>query len=87
MQEPSSPTYTPNAAVTAQISADPNIVSTAMETLRARYTDTAKAIRNNYLQSLIDSSDDYENKVESKEDENTANQITARQKYLESLNQ
>ena len=87
MQNAATPTYIPNAAVTAQISADPNIVATAMETLRARYTDTAKAIRNNYLQSLIDSSDDYENKVKSKQDENTANQITARQKYLESLNQ
>lgn len=87
MQNAATPTYIPNAAVTAQISADPNIVSAAMETLRARYTDTAKAIRNNYLQSLIDSSDDYENKVKSKQDENTANQITARQKYLESLNQ
>ena len=87
MQNAATPTYIPNAAVTAQISADPNIVSTAMETLRARYTDTAKSIRNNYLQSLIDSSDDYENKVQSKQDENTANQITARQKYLESLNQ
>ena len=87
MQNAATPTYIPNAAVTAQISADPNIVSAAMETLRTRYTDTAKAIRNNYLQSLIDSSDDYENKVKSKQDENTANQITARQKYLESLNQ
>lgn len=87
MQNAATPTYIPNAAVTAQISADPNIVSAAMETLRARYIDTAKAIRNNYLQSLIDSSDDYENKVKSKQDENTANQITARQKYLESLNQ
>lgn len=87
MQNAATPTYIPNAAVTAQISADPNIVATAMEILRARYTDTAKAIRNNYLQSLIDSSDDYENKVKSKQDENTANQITARQKYLESLNQ
>ena len=60
MQNAATPTYIPNAAVTAQISADPNIVSAAMETLRTRYTDTAKAIRNNYLQSLIDSSDDYE---------------------------
>ena len=42
--------------------------------------------RMNFIKEAF-SSDDYENKVKSKQDENTANQITARQKYLESLNQ
>ena len=86
MQEASTPTYIPNAAVTAQISSDPNIVERAMNALRARYSESAKAARNNYLQSLIDQSDNYSSNIQTKQDEKITNQNSARQKYLESLN-
>lgn len=85
MQESAMPTYTPNASVTAQIQSNPNIVSIASEELAARYSDAAKKNRNDYLQSLINSSEDYSSNVQDKADENITNQNTARQKYLESL--
>ena len=85
MQEAALPTYTPNAAVTAQIQSNPNIVSIASEELAARYSDAAKKNRNDYLQSLINSSEDYSSNVQDKADEKITNQNTARQKYLESL--
>ena len=85
MQEPSLPTYTPNAAVTAQIQSDPNIVSVASEELASRYSEPAKKARNDYLQSLINNSEDYNENIQGKADEKITNQTTARQKYLESL--
>ena len=85
MQEPAKPTYTPNAAVTAQIQSDPNIVTIASEELAARYSESSKKNRNDYLQSLINSSADYSSNVQEKADEDITNQNTARQKYLESL--
>ena len=86
MQEPSLPTYTPNAAVTAQIQSDPNIVSIASEELASRYSDSSKKARNDYLQSLINSSEDYMSNIQEKAEEDVTNQNAARQKYLESLN-
>ena len=85
MQDAAMPTYTPNASVTAQIQSNPNIVSVASEELAARYSDSSKKNRNDYLQSLINSSEDYSANVQDKSDENITNQNTARQKYLESL--
>lgn len=86
MQEPSMPTYTPNAAVTAQIQSNPNIVNIASEELASRYSETAKKNRNDYLQSLINNSEDYTSNIEDQADEKITNQNAARQKYLESLN-
>ena len=85
MQEPSLPTYTPNASVTAQIQSNPNIVSVASEELASRYSESAKKNRNDYLQSLINSSEDYSSNIQDKADEKITNQNTSRQKYLESL--
>ena len=85
MQEPSAPTYTPNAAVTYQIDNNPNIVEKAKEELRARYSDLAKKTRNDYLQSAINGADDYSSNVQSGADDDITKQNTARQKYLESL--
>ncbi len=86
MQTASLPTYTPNAAVTVQIQSNPNIVAQASAELATRYSDAAKRNRNDYLQGLINSSEDYSSNVSDKADEKITNQITARQKYLESLN-
>ena len=85
MQNPSLPTYTPNASVTAIIQSNPNIVNVASEELASRYSESAKKNRNDYLQSLINSSEDYSSNIEDKSDEKITNQNTARQKYLESL--
>lgn len=85
MQKPASPTYTPNAAVTAQIVDNPNIVEKAKEELKIRYSETSKKTRNDYLQSIINGSDDYNANVQNKAEENATKQNSARQKYLESL--
>ena len=58
-----------------------------MNALRARYSESAKAARNNYLQSLIDQTENYSNNIQTKQDEKITSQNSARQKYLESLNQ
>lgn len=86
LQQPSSPTYTPNAAVTAQIQSNPNIVNVASEELKTRYSDSAKKNRNDYLQSIINNSEDYTSNVQGKVEEDAKKQSTSRQKYLESLN-
>ena len=85
MQNASLPTYTPNAAVTAQIQSNPNIVDIAKEELASRYSETSKAARNNYLQSLINSSEDYLENIQDKSEEDITNANAARQLYLESL--
>ncbi len=85
MQTASLPTYTPNAAVTAQIQSNPNIVAQASAELAARYSEGAKKSRNDYLQSLINSTEDYNANISDRSEEKITNQITARQKYLESL--
>ena len=92
MQEPAAPTYTPNAAVTAQIDTNgdgvidnPNIVENAKNELKSRYSETAKKNRNDYLQSLINNSEDYMSNVQKNAEDDITTQNAARQKYLESL--
>ena len=92
MQEPAAPTYTPNAAVTAQIDTNgdgvidnPNIVENAKNELKTRYSETAKKNRNDYLQSLINNSEDYMSNVQKNAEDDITTQNAARQKYLESL--
>ena len=85
MQSAAAPTYTPNAAVTAQIDNNPNIVEKAKEELKTRYSDSAKKTRNDYLQSIINSADDYTSNVQTNSEEYITKQNSARQKYLETL--
>ena len=85
MQQASLPTYTPNAAVTAQIQSNPNIVDQAKEELAARYSQAAKDSRNNYLQSLINQSEDYYDNQQDAMEDSITNSQAARQKYLETL--
>lgn len=87
MQEASLPTYTPNAVVTAQIQSNPNIVEIAKEELASRYSEAAKAARNEYLQQFIDNMDQeeyYENITDST-DGNIGTALTNRKTYLETL--
>lgn len=87
MQEASLPTYTPNAAVTAQIQSNPNIVEIAKEELASRYSEAAKKARNDYLQQFINSMDqqEYFENIESSVEESIGSSLTSRQNYLESL--
>ena len=85
LQEPSSPTYTPNSAVTAQIQSNPNIVEQAKQELATRYSNAAKTMRNDYLQSLINMSEDYNANVQDGVEQDITKTQVTRQEYLESL--
>lgn len=87
MQEASLPTYTPNAAVTAQIQSNPNVVEIAREELAARYSEAAKNARNQYLQGLINNTegDEYLGNIQDGVEESIKNSIKVRQEYLERL--
>lgn len=93
MQEASAPDYTPNEAVTRQLDTNndgivdnPNVVSEAMEELATRYSENMKNIRNQYLQTQINSEEAYDANVEAGMDESVTNSEATRQEYLESLN-
>lgn len=85
MQQAAIPTYTPNAAVTAQIQSNPNIVEIAKNELASRYSDAAKKLRNDYLQQYINTSETYMPNIENSVQQNITNTISIRQKYLQSL--
>lgn len=88
MQEAALPTYTPNAAVTAQIQSNPNIVEIAKEELASRYSEAAKKSRNDYLQSLIDAAnaeEEYLENIQDATEEDIGAALTTRKQYLESL--
>lgn len=88
MQEPSLPTYTPSAAATALMESNPNIVDIAREELASRYSDAAKAARNEYLQQFINSIDreEYYENITDKTDASIGTSLTNRKTYLETLN-
>lgn len=85
MQEASLPTYTPNSAVTAQIQSNPNIVDIAKQELASRYSDSAKNARNEYLQSIINNSEDYNANIKTEAEQKITDSTSARKKYLETL--
>lgn len=86
MQSAALPTYTPNAAVTAQIQSNPNIVEIAKEELAARYSEAAKKARNDYLQQIINTTQKYNDNIKNSTEKEITNSVTTRKKYLESLN-
>ena len=87
MQVAATPTYTPNAAVTAQIQSNPNIVEIAKQELASRYSEYAKNTRNQYLQQQINTMDyeDYLKNIQSGTKDDIANLITRRKNYLKEL--
>lgn len=85
LQKASTPTYTPNNAVTAQINANPNIVEKAMKELAARYAQSAKDLRNQYLQPGINNDQSYDANVQTGMDQDITNASATRKKYLETL--
>jgi len=97
MQEEAYPTYIPNAAVTQQLGPklengelvgfeNPNVLEAAENQLIERYSSAAIKIRNEYLQQIIDNTENYQENAQSGMDESMGTSITARQKYLNSLN-
>ena len=95
MQAESYPTYTPNEAVTQQLGLDlnndgildnPNLVENAKQLLATRYSNAAKAARNQYLQQAVENQENYLQNIESSVNENLGTSMTSRKKYLESLN-
>ena len=88
IQDAAVPTYRPNDSVTALITdsngniANPNIVSSAIDELKKRYTTTATNARR-YLEQQIGA--DYDSNVKNKIDESISNAQEARKKYLDSL--
>ena len=90
MQEAALPTYTPNAAVTAQMEANPNIVEIARAELAARYSEAAKNARNQYLQQMINNinttdPEEYLENIQEGVEESIGSSLTTRKQYLESL--
>lgn len=88
IQDAAVPTYRPNDSVTALITdsngniANPNIVSSAVEELKKRYTTSATNARR-YLEQQIGA--DYDTNVKNSMEESISNAQDARQKYLDSL--
>lgn len=85
MQSAAIPTYTPNKETTALIDADPNIVQKAKTELAARYTEAAKRIRNEYIQSTINGQETYNPNIQSGMDQSIVRDQEIRKEYLESL--
>lgn len=85
MQDAASPTYTPNASVTAQINSNPNIVQIAMKELAARYSEEAKNIRNQYVQSEINNQTGYDTNIQAGMQTDISNDENVRKQYLDSL--
>lgn len=85
-QKAAIPTYVPNAKVTALIQDNPNIVSSAMAELNARYSDANKSLRNNDINSAVQNSGtEGQTNIKTKMDESITNSKSTRKEYLDSL--
>ncbi len=84
LQEAAIPNYVVNSEVANEIDADPNIVAEARKALSERYTDSAKSLRNNYINGAISNYGDSENLPIKMEESITSSQ-ESRQQYLQSL--
>lgn len=87
LQEASSPTYVANDEVAKLIESDPNIVSTAMAALSARYNANNGALKNMRSQGINGAISNYgkDENVSQKVEESITSTKEARQQYLQSL--
>ena len=87
LQEASSPTYVVNDEVAKLIESDPNIVSTAMAALSARYNANNGALKNMRSQGINGALSNYgkDENVSQKVEESITSTKEARQQYLQSL--
>ena len=81
-QEASQPTYPVNGEVAKLVENDPNIVTEALNALRARYN---REVRENYINSTIGSQEDAKENEKTKMQESITNSQTSREQYLQSL--
>ncbi len=85
-QESTIPTYVVSSSIMNLMDADPNIAGTARNALAARYTDLARAQRNNTINSAINGfAGDAISNVQDKVAEEIQKQQSARQQYVDSL--
>ena len=85
MQAAATPNYVPNQDVLAEIQRDPNIVETAMNEIKSRITQDAANLRNQYIQSIINSDQGYSGNVQSGMETGITNSDSARRQYIESM--
>jgi len=86
-QQASSPTYVVSDEVAKLIEADPNIISTAMAALSARYNANNGALKNLRSQNINGALSNYgkDENVSQKMDESITSTKESRQQYLQSL--
>lgn len=86
IQEASTPNYVVRDAVSKELQADPNILSSAMETLRARYNAIDTGTMNTYRENALNSQGDQaQTNLETNMSESITNSKTTRKDYLEGL--
>ena len=86
IQEASTPNYVVRYAVSKELQADPNILSSAMETLRARYNAIDTGTMNTYRENALNSQGDQaQTNLETNMSESITNSKTTRKDYLEGL--
>ena len=86
IQEASTPNYVVRDAVSKELQADPNILSGAMETLRARYNAIDTGTMNTYRENALNSQGDQaQTNLETNMSESITNSKTTRKDYLEGL--
>lgn len=85
MQSAATPTYVPNQDTLSLIQRDPNIVENAMNGLKARLTQAAADLRNQYVQSIINGDQAYSTNVQTGMETGITNSDSARKDYLDSL--
>ena len=81
-QEAAKPTYPVNGEVARLIENDSNIVEKALNELRNRYN---RDIRENYINSAINSQEDAKGNEQTKMQESITNSQSTREEYLQSL--
>ena len=83
MQNAATPTYVVSAEASALLQSDPNVLESAMESIRNRYN---VALRNDYINNVISSQGDQANSnLETNMEESITKSLEARQDYLDSL--
>ncbi len=86
IQNASTPNYVVRDAVSKELQADPNILASAMETLRARYNAIDTGTMNAYRENALNSQgDQIQTNLETKMEESITNSKTTRKDYLEGL--
>lgn len=83
-QKAATPTYVANAKVTEMINSNPNIVASAMQELRARYSDANRNLRNNSINPAVDSSGtEGQDNAKTKMQESITSTKDTRKQYLD----